>query len=317
MSKERIATFLEAQSAERGAAKNTLEAYARDLTGFLDWAQGKALDLLTIEKDQIESYLVDCDAAGLARTTRARKLSTIKQFYRFAFEEGWRQTNPALQISGPGREKRLPKTLSEEEVYRLIAAAQHASFSRPIQLRNTCLLSLLYGTGLRVSELVSLPSAAVRGTSQMILVRGKGGKERVVPVVAETQAALSAWLDCRDAQEAALVQKGALPSPFLFPSRGKLGHLTRHRFHGILKELAVLAGISPDTVTPHVLRHAFATHLLEGGADLRAIQTLLGHTDIATTEIYTHVVQDRLSALVLDHHPLAKDSVPILPDEAD
>ncbi len=302
----RIATFLEAQAAELDAARNTQLAYARDLKDFANWIGVRELDLMAVRQADIEGYLIDLDGQGLSRATRARRLSAIRQFYRFAFEEGWRQDNPAIRIKGPGRDKRLPKTLSEEEVDRLLDAAK-AEGRGTDPLRNSCLMELLYATGMRVSELVSLPVEAARGDPRMLLIRGKGGKERMVPLSPPARSALAEWLAVRDrTEDLAKVEQGTTPSKFLFPSRGKAGHLTRHRFYGLVKELAVAAGISPGKVTPHTLRHAFATHLLARGADLRAIQTLLGHADIATTEIYTHVLDERLKELVLEHHPLAK-----------
>jgi len=302
-----IATFLDAQAAEHDASDNTRLAYGRDLANYSDWlaARGKGLEGAT--RDDVEAYLIACEAEGLAKATRARRLSSIKQLYRFAYEEGWREDNPAIQISGPGRDKRLPKTLSMEEVDALIQAAPAQARNETDQLRNTCLMELLYATGMRVSELVSLPVTAARGDPRMLLVQGKGGKERLVPLSPPARGALAAWLARRDRDEELARKKGAPASRFLFPSHGKAGHLTRHRFYGLIKDLAVFAGISPAKVTPHTLRHAFATHLLANGADLRSIQTLLGHADISTTEIYTHVLDERLKALVLDHHPLAKD----------
>ena len=305
-SAERIATFLEAQAAELDAAENTRLAYARDLKDFATWLERRKSEFLSVEQAEIESYLIDLDASGMSRATRARRLSAVRQFFRFAFEEGWRSDNPAVRIKGPSREKRLPKTLSEDEVDRLLAASR--THGRPDdRLRNTCLMEVLYATGLRVTELVSLPVMAARGDPRMLLVRGKGGKERMVPLSQPAREALALWLERRDAvEEIAQKEKGTPPSKFLFPSRGKSGHLTRHRFYLLIKDFAVAAGVSPDKVTPHTLRHAFATHLLSHGADLRAIQTLLGHADVATTEIYTHVLEDRLKELVLQHHPLAK-----------
>jgi len=214
---------------------------------------------------EIAAYLVECDAQGLAASTRARRLSAIKQLYRFAFEESWRSDNPAIRIKGPGRSKALPKTLSVAEVENLLIAARDSRDG----LRNACLMELLYATGMRVTELVSLPVAAARGNPAMLLVRGKGGKERMVPLSPSAKLAMAAWLDHRDAQEETARINGAPPSKFLFPSRGKLGHLTRHRFFGLIKEFAMQAGVSPDKVTPHTLRHAFATHLLAGGADFK------------------------------------------------
>ncbi len=301
-----ISGFLEAQAAELGAATNTQLAYGRDLKDFAGWLDRRGSDFGRADRAVIEAYLVDCDAQGLSRATRARRLSAIRQLYRFAFEEGWRADSPAIQIRGPGRDKRLPKTLDVPDVDRLLAAARETGRSPADRLRNTCLMELLYATGMRVSELVSLPASAARGDPNMLLVRGKGDKERMVPLSPPARAALATWLAERDATDEKAVAKGAAPSPFLFPSRGKSGHLTRHRFYLLIKELAVTGGVDPARVTPHTLRHAFATHLLANGADLRAIQTLLGHADISTTEIYTHVLDERLSELVLEHHPLAQ-----------
>ena len=300
-----ISTFLDAQAAEQGASRNTLLAYGRDLKDFAGWLDRTGNDIGTVTREQVEAYLIDCDAQGLSRATRARRLSALKQIYRFAFEEGWRTDNPAIQIRGPGRDKRLPKTLEVIEVDRLLQAARETGRHQADRLRNTCLMELLYATGMRVSELVSLPVSSARGDPRMLLVLGKGGKERMVPLSPDAREVLSLWLEVRDRTENEREAKGQPPSRFLFPSRGKDGHLTRHRFYLLIKELAVTGGVSPEKVTPHTLRHAFATHLLANGADLRSIQTLLGHADIATTEIYTHVLNARLNELVLEHHPLA------------
>ncbi|MCL4154224.1 UNVERIFIED_CONTAM: hypothetical protein GTU68_001917 [Idotea baltica] len=286
-----IQSFLEAQSAELDAATNTQLAYARDLQVFSDWLAGPFGE---VSQSDVEKFLIWSEAQGLAKTTRARRLSAIKQLFRFAFEEGWREDNPALQISGPGRDKRLPKTLSHDEVDALLAAARATKKDTD---RTICLMELLYATGMRVTELVSLPVTAARGDPRMLLVRGKGDKERMVPLSPPARTALAVWLKTH----------GKPRSKFLFPSRGKLGHVTRQAFYGLIKNLAVAGGVNAANVTPHTLRHAFATHLLAGGADLRSIQTLLGHADVATTEIYTHVLEDRLRELVLDHHPLAQD----------
>jgi integrase/recombinase XerD len=298
-----VQVFLEAQAAELDAATNTQLAYARDLQGFAEWLGIKLLHFENASRDHIEGYLIDCEAEGMAKSTRARRLSAIKQLYRFAFDEGWREDNPAIQIKGPGRDQRLPKTLDVAEVDRLLDAARCTPKET---LRNSCLMELLYATGMRVTELVSLPVSAARGDPRMLLVRGKGGKERLVPLSPPARTALATYLKARDAAEETSRRDGKPPSKFLFPSRGTLGHLTRHRFFGLIKEFAIAGGVSPDKVTPHTLRHAFATHLLAGGADLLSIQTMLGHADVATTEIYTHVLDARLKALVLDHHPLAK-----------
>ncbi|CUH53069.1 site-specific tyrosine recombinase XerD [Shimia marina] len=303
-----IVTFLEAQAAELGASTNTQEAYARDLRDFNDWGKARGLSFETVARENIEDYLIFCEAQGLAQATRARRLSAIKQLYRFAFEEGWRSENPAIQIKGPGRAKRLPKTLEVKDVDALLNAARTQGRAESDRLRNTCLMELLYATGMRVTELVSLPVSAARGDPQMLLVMGKGSKERMVPLSPPARDALAAWLISRDEAEANARSKGKPASKFLFPTRSKQGHITRHRFYALIKELAVAGGVSPAKVTPHTLRHAFATHLLANGADLRVIQTLLGHADLATTEIYTHVLDERLRDLVTSHHPLAKTS---------
>ena len=302
-----ISSFLEAQAAELGAATNTQLAYGRDLKDFDAYLARHKKDFLTAARSDVEGYLVYCDAQGLAKSTRARRLSAIKQLYRFAFEENLREDNPAIQIAGPGQDKRLPKILSEEEVDRLLEAARASGRNQTDQLRNTCLMELLYATGMRVSELVSLPIAATRGDPRLLLIMGKGGKERMVPLSPPAREALSAWLAVRDRQDEDARLKRKPVSRYLFPSRGASGFLTRHRFYLLIKEFAVSAGVEPSKVTPHTLRHAFATHLLANGADLRAIQTMLGHADVATTEIYTHVLEERLSELVLERHPLAKD----------
>ena len=301
-----ISVFIEAQTAEQGAATNTQLAYARDLSDFERWAQRNSCEFSSCSKSDIEKYLTFCHGQGFAKSTRARRLSAIKQMFRFAFEEGWRTDNPALQINGPGQDKRLPKTLSVEDVDRLLEAAQKFGRTADATSRIQCLMHVLYATGMRVTELVSLPVASARGNPQMLLVRGKGDKERLVPLSPSARDALADWLTRRDHIEEDKKKKGKKSSPFLFPSRGKDGHVTRNWFFLAIKDLAVLAKIPPEKVTPHTLRHAFATHLLQGGADLRAIQTMLGHADVATTQIYTHVLEDRLKELILEHHPLAK-----------
>ncbi|NEY88974.1 site-specific tyrosine recombinase XerD [Tabrizicola oligotrophica] len=301
-----ISTFLQAQSAEANAARNTLLAYGRDLKDFAGWAAHRGLDLATLPRSAIEDYLISCEAEGLSKSSRARRLSSVRQLYRFAHDEGWRPDNPALRISGPGASQRLPKTLSHDEVDRLLDAARSKGRTSGGKLRNAALVELLYATGMRVSELVGLPVAAVRGDPKMILVRGKGNKERMVPLSAPARLATAAWLAQRDAEEEAARKAGKPGSKALFPGSGSDGHLTRQHFYLLIKDIAVLGGVDPAKVTPHTLRHAFATHLLAGGADLRVIQTLLGHADVATTEIYTHVLEDQLKDLVLTHHPLAK-----------
>jgi integrase/recombinase XerD len=301
-----ISTLLDARAAELGATRNTQLAYGRDLLDFAEWLSRRGSGFASANREEVTDYLVHCDAQGLSKATRARRLSSIRQLYRFAFEEGWRIDNPALRLSGPGKAQSLPKTLSEAEVTRLMDAARLRGRNPLDRLRDAALFELLYATGLRVSELVGLPVAAVRGDPRMILVRGKGEKERMVPLSTPARAALAAWLTERDAAEEAGRKSGRPPSRFLFPGDGSDGHMTRQYFHSLVKDVAVLAGISPSRVTPHVLRHAFATHLLAHGADLRVIQTLLGHADVATTEIYTHVLDDHLKDLVLTRHPLAR-----------
>ena len=305
----RVEAFLDAQAAEAGAARNTLLAYGRDLADLAAWTARHGLTLAAITRDDIESYLSACEAEGLSRATRARRLSAIRQFTRFSLDEGWRDDDPAIRLSGPGRNQRLPKVLSQAEVGRLLDAVQTHGLTPEDRARNTAAMELIYATGMRVSELVSQPVAALRGDPELLLIRGKGGKERMVPLTGPARAAVARWLVLRDGAPAdralgkLVAGKGAR---WLFPAAGAAGHMTRQAFHGMLAGLAAAAGLPPGKVTPHVLRHAFATHLLEGGADLRAIQTLLGHADLGTTEIYTHVLDERMRELVLNHHPLAQ-----------
>jgi len=293
--------FLEAMQAEQDAALNTLNAYARDLKDYVGYLDRKKLTPETAGRGDIEDYLVELEALGLAKSTRARRLSSIRQLYRFSFTEGWRNDDPAAQIRGPKRGRHLPTTLSETDVLKMLDAARVIGKTPLDNLRNTCLMEILYATGLRATELVSLPVAATRGDPRMILVRGKGGRERMVPLSPPAREALTEWLAARDAGEKGKPNK----STFLFPSRGKKGHLTREAFFLFVKDLAAFSGLDPKSVSPHTLRHAFATHLLAHGADLRSIQTLLGHADVSTTEIYTHVLEERLKELVLKSHPLA------------
>lgn len=302
-----ISAFVEAAAAERDAARNTQLAYSRDLLDFAGFL-GPTRHFATANQTDIAAYIIACEAQGLAKATRARRLSAVKQLMRFAVEEGWRSDNPALRLAGPGRDQRLPQTLDIAQVEKLIQAARGSAKDR---LRNTCLMELLYATGMRVTELVSLPVTAARGDPRMLLVRGKGGKERMVPLSPPARLAMTNWLAERDAgQESARLARGTAPSKFLFPSRAAAGHLTRQQFFLLIKDFAAAGGVSPALVTPHTLRHAFATHLLAGGADLRSIQTMLGHADLATTEIYTHVLDARLRDLVLEHHPLARNAKP-------
>jgi integrase/recombinase XerD len=293
-----IAGFLEAMRAERGAADNTLLAYGRDLADLDGFLAARGRDLAGAGRADLADWLADLDARGLARATRARRIAAARQLYRFAWEEGWRPDDPAARIGAPRRERRLPGTLSVAEVDRLFDALDRYG-DGPRRLRAACLLELVYATGMRVSELVGLPVAAARGDPALLLIRGKGGRERLVPLTPPARRALAEWLAARDA-----AREHPRDSSWLFPSTGREGHLTRAQFFNIVKELARAAGLDPARVSPHVLRHAFATHLLQNGADLRAIQELLGHADIGTTEIYTHVLDASLHALIA-RHPLA------------
>ena len=302
-----ISAFLDAQAAERDAARNTRLAYGRDLLDFAAWLAQRQGDFAGAARGTVEAYLVDCDAIGLSRATRARRLSAIRQLYRFAVEEGWRADNPAIRITGPGRDATLPQTLTLPEIEAILACARTTGRSDGDRLRNLCLFEMAYATGMRVSELVELPVAAARGNPAMILVRGKGGRERLVPLSMPAKVALADWLLHRDQAEEVARKTGTPASRHLFPGRGAAGHLTRQQMFMLVRQVALAAGVDPARVTPHTLRHAFATHLLAGGADLRVIQMLLGHADLSTTEIYTHVLDDHLKALVFDHHPLARD----------
>ena len=294
--------------AERGVSVNTLDAYRRDitdLTAFLH-ANGHTLEAATTE--QLRAYLRGLaerpgSAPALAGRTVARRLSALRQFYRFMVSEGRRNDDPAAAIDSPKLGRSLPKILSEADVDLLLTAA--ARRTGPDGVRLVALLETLYATGLRVTELVGLPLAAIARDARVLTVRGKGGKERLVPLSDPARAALAEYLGIRD--RFLVPARQALQAPFLFPSRrSQEGHLTRQRFAQLLKDLAIDAGIDPKRVSPHVLRHAFATHMLNRGADLRSVQKMLGHADISTTQIYTHVLSERLNRLVNDHHPLAK-----------
>jgi len=289
-------------AAERNAAANTREAYKRDLDDFAAFLRRRGGRLATADSAAIRGYLAHLAKAGMATRTAARRLSALRQFYRFLAAEGRRGDDPAAIIDSPRQGRPLPKLLSEDEVARLIAAAGTGEDGE----RLSALVELLYGAGLRVSELVGLPLAAVLRDDRVLVVRGKGGKERMIPLGQPARAAIVAYLAARPAFLARDADGRRLPSPWLFPSRGASGHLTRQSFGQLLKQLAVRAGIAPARLSPHVLRHAFASHLLDHGADLRSVQTMLGHADIATTQIYTHVGGERLRRLVGEHHPLAE-----------
>lgn len=293
--------FIEMLAAERGAALNTQQSYTRDLIQFQGWLNTIGTTPLKADEAAVRSYLAAQARAQVAPATAARRLSCLRQFYRFLFSEGVRADDPTARLDSPRKARSLPKILSEADVERLLSAA-HA-MAGPEGRRLAALIELLYATGLRVSELVSLPLGAVREGTDAILVRGKGGKERLVPLNDAARAALAAYLPLR-----AVFMNGEMPSRWLFPSRGDSGYLTRQRFAQLLKEVAVAAGIPRHKISPHVLRHAFASHLLAHGADLRSVQQMLGHADISTTQIYTHVLEERLKSLVANHHPLARPS---------
>jgi integrase/recombinase XerD len=306
-----IDLFLDMLAAERGAGGNTLDAYRRDLCDFSAFLTANNRSFTSAETQSLRDYLAELDSRGFKSSSAARKLSAMRQLFRFLLNEQIRSDDPAAILSGPKRGRGLPKVLSISNVDRLLAQAEASAeeAASPHELvrarRLHCLLEVLYATGLRVSELVSLPLSAARSDARMIVVRGKGNKERLVPLNEASRRAMTAYLAATDALKASKT-KNAATSKWLFPSFGESGHLTRQHFARDLKELAVSAGLPPHLVSPHVLRHAFASHLLHNGADLRIVQTLLGHTDISTTQIYTHVVEERLKSLVRDLHPLAE-----------
>ena len=291
--------FLEMLLAERNAARNTCDAYGRDLTEFARFAARKGSDLMSADAALIRAYLASLVAADMAPRTQARRLSALRQFYKYLAAEGRRADDPTATLDSPRLGRPLPKTLGEEDVAALLAGAGSLPAGAE-RARLVLLLELLYGAGLRVSELVSLPLSALLRQAKVLVLRGKGGKERMVPLGEPVRVALAAYLEHR-----AFFLSKDRPSTWLFPSRGRKGHLTRQRLAQLLKGLAPAAGIDPAKLSPHVLRHAFATHLLDHGADLRSVQKMLGHADIATTQIYTHVSSERLTRLVETSHPLA------------
>ena len=296
-----IESFIEMMSAERGAAQNTLDAYRRDLTDFTQFLDGKKVQVETADRHQIQHYLIDLDERGFAPTSAARRLSSIKQFFQFLVSDGVRVDDPTRIIPAPKAGKSLPKTLSIEEVDRLLAQAENEADDPELSLkaqlkaqRLYVLLELVYGTGMRVSELVGLLRSSVTREGAILNIVGKGNKERVVPLNDRAKDALLSYL------------AKLPPGRFVFPANSDTGFLARQVFARELKALASRAGLDPSKMSPHILRHAFASHLLERGADLRVVQLLLGHADISTTQIYTHILDERLSALVHEHHPLAK-----------
>jgi integrase/recombinase XerD len=291
---------------ERGAAKNTIDAYRRDLLSYISWLAAKGASPLTADTETIRAYLAGLAKQGLAASSAARQLSAIRQFHRFFFSEGRRADDPAAILEGPRRGRALPKVLGVEEVERLLELSREAieqeshSLSERLRAARTfCLLEILYATGLRVSELVALPKSAARSREAFISVRGKGGRERLVPLTPKAREAMAAY---RRLLEQARPSAASLP--WLFPADSASGHLTRQAFARDLKSAAAAAGIPVRRISPHVLRHAFASHLLHNGADLRIVQELLGHADISTTQIYTHVLDERMRAMVRDLHPL-------------
>jgi integrase/recombinase XerD len=306
-----IDLFLDMLAAEQGAGNNTLDAYRRDLTDLSGFLTTRNQGFAGAETQILRDYLADLDDRGFKSSSVARRLSAMRHLFRFLLNERIRGDDPAAILSGPKRGRGLPKVLSISDVDRLLSRAKalaeeaNASSSKRLRaLRLYCLLEVLYATGLRVSELVALPPSAARSGARMIVVRGKGNKERLVPLNDPSRQAMTDYLAAME--ELAASKKNAAGSKWLFPSFGKRGHLSRQHFARDLKELAASAGLPPRLVSPHVLRHAFASHLLHNGADLRIVQTLLGHTDISTTQIYTHVVEERLKSLVRDLHPLAE-----------
>jgi integrase/recombinase XerD len=299
----RIEAFLEMMSAERGASDNTLSSYRRDLEDAAAHLSGRLADAAP---DDIRDYLGSIAARGFAATSQARKLSALRQFFKFLYAEGLRPDDPTGTLDSPKKDRPLPKTMSEAETGRLLdRAAEEASDAaasdgtRFAARRLHTLVEVLYATGLRVSELVSLPLVVALRDERFFIVRGKGNKERMVPLSEKARAAMRVWLDERNRLPALAA------GPWLFPSRSESGHVPRQVFARELKALAARTGISAAKISPHVLRHAFASHLLQNGADLRAVQQLLGHSDISTTQIYTHVLEERLVRLVNEHHPLA------------
>ncbi|MBA2126014.1 recombinase XerD [Hyphomicrobium methylovorum] len=300
---DHLAEFLDMLAAERGASENTIEAYTRDVDGLIAFLSERGLSATAASPSDIQAYLSLLAADGQAPSSRARRLSSIRQYYAFLHAEGVVAIDPASGLQGPKKQRALPKVLSIAEVDRLLDASARRceglsgnELFRALRFR--CLLELLYATGMRVSELVGLPRSVLRGDTRVFAIKGKGGRERLVPLNPTARAALDQFI---------AVSGRFDNSVWLFPSRSASGHVTRQGFAQDLKDVALEAGLDPERVSPHVLRHAFASHLLDRGADLRAVQQLLGHADISTTEIYTHVLQERLKALVNAHHPLAKN----------
>ena len=292
--------FLEMMAVERAAARNTLTAYARDLSDADGFLTGRSGGLASASAVDVEAYFTELGVRGLSPATASRRRAAVRQFYRFVLGEGWREDDPSRRVEAPKRGRSLPKVLSRLEMDRLIASATARDGAQG--LRFGCMVELAYASGLRISELTGLTLATLARDPAYLIVKGKGSKERLAPLNDAARTAVKAYLEVRPT----FLPKGDKANPWLFPSRGKAGRLTPRRFAQVLDEAAAGAGIDPVRVSPHVLRHAFATHLLEGGADLRVVQKLLGHADIATTQIYTHVASDRLAEVVQTRHPLAR-----------
>ncbi|WFU01371.1 site-specific tyrosine recombinase XerD [Rhizobium sp. CB3171] len=303
--------FLEMMSAERGAAVNTLQSYERDLDDLHSFLSERNVRLTEATSNDLGAYLSGLSRQGFKPSSQARRLSAMRQFYKFLYAEGLRTDDPTGILDAPKKGRALPKTMGVDEVTRLLAQAEHeAAVEGPDQLqrlRMLVLLELLYATGMRVSELVSLPAKVLDQEGRFLMIRGKGNKERLVPLSQSAIAALKTY-GRRQALEAAKAKQPAPESPWLFPAASKQGYLPRQVFARDLKDLAIRAGLTPSLISPHVMRHAFASHLLANGADLRVVQELLGHSDISTTQIYTHVLEERLHQLVQTHHPLAKQA---------
>lgn len=295
----RVEAFLEMLAAERGAARNTLAAYEADLTDVAGWLRRKGETLDGASPEALRAYLAGLSGAGLSARTVARRLSALRQFFRFLAREGMRRDDPTALLDTPRLPQSLPKALREEEVEALIAGASRLPGRSGLLAVAAC--EMLYGSGLRASELVALPAAALRDTAPLVAIRGKGGRERLIPISARAREALAGLTT---------EEKGVAAARWLFPSRAAAGHLTRQRLNQLLRAAALEAGLDPARATPHVLRHSFATHLLNRGADLRSLQVLLGHADIATTQIYTKVLEERLRAVMELHHPLSDAAAP-------
>ena len=308
ISDELISNFLEMLRAERSISINTILAYSRDLLAFEKYLKKAGSDFMKAETDDITKYLNYLVKMKAANSTRARKLSAIKQFFIFLHDEGIRSDIPSQKLKNPKKAKTLPKNLSEEEIAKIIKASKSHGRNEYENARNLCIVELLYASGMRVTELVSLSLNIVRGDPDFLMIQGKGSKERLVPLSQKAKYSLTKWLKERNQKEAKKQKKGSPPSPYLFPSPKGKGHLTRVTVFKLIKDLARIADVPAEKVSPHTLRHTFATHLLSHGADLKVIQDLLGHEDIGTTEIYTHVVDEHLKNTVLAKHPLSKQT---------